>query len=88
MESIRFYLTLGRHKAVISEGASRGAGNKALSVMLKDRQEILAVGEFALFLVTWLATVWAAVDHFRHNGEYVPGNNLAATSRFEHSLEK
>lgn len=88
MESIRFYLTLGRHQAAMTERASRGAGNKAIRDMLKDRQEILAVGEFALFLVTWLATVWAAVDHFRHNGEYVPGNNLAATSRFERPLEK
>jgi hypothetical protein len=56
--------------------------------MLKDRQEIMAVGELALFLATWFATVWAAVDHFRHNGEYVPGNNLASTSRVERSLDK
>lgn len=56
--------------------------------MLKDRQEILAVGELALFLATWFATVWAAVDHFRQGSEYVPGNNLAATSRYEQPLEK
>ena len=56
--------------------------------MLKDRQEILAVGELALFLATWFATVWAAVDHFRQSSEYVPGNSLAATSRFEQPLEK
>jgi hypothetical protein len=56
--------------------------------MLKDRQEILAVGELALFLATWFATVWAAVDHFRHGSEFVPGNDLASTSRIERSLEK
>ena len=55
--------------------------------MLKDRQEILAVGELALFLATWFATVWAAVDHFRDNGDYVRGNSLAATSRFERPHE-
>jgi hypothetical protein len=56
--------------------------------MLKDRQEILAVGELALFLATWFATVWAAVDHFRASSEFVPGNNLAATSSFDRSLDK
>jgi hypothetical protein len=56
--------------------------------MLKDRQEILAVGELALFLATWFATMWAAVDHFRHGSEFVPGNNLAASTRFERPLEK
>lgn len=54
--------------------------------MLKDRQEILAVGELALFLVTWFATVWAAVDHFRHND--LSGNSLASSQRIERSLEK
>lgn len=56
--------------------------------MLKDRQEILAVGELALFLVTWFATAWAAVDHFRHSGEYVRGNHLAATSSLDRTLER
>jgi hypothetical protein len=74
--------------AVTQEGASRRAGIEAFKVMLKDRQEILAVGELVLFLATWFATVWAAVDHFRQNGEYVPGNNLAATSGYERTLEK
>ena len=56
--------------------------------MFKDRQEIMAVGELALFLATWFATVWAAVDHFRQGSEFVPGNNLASTSRIERILEK
>jgi hypothetical protein len=54
--------------------------------MLKDRHEILAVGELALFLATWFATVWAAVDHFRHND--ISGNNLASSQRIERSIEK
>ncbi len=53
--------------------------------MLKDRQEILAVGELALFLATWFATMWATVDHFRHND--LTGNNLASSQRIERSIE-
>jgi hypothetical protein len=54
--------------------------------MLKDRQEILAVGELALFLATWFATVWAAVDHFRQND--LSGNNIASSHRIERSIDK
>ena len=54
--------------------------------MLRDRQEILAVGELALFLATWFATLWAAVDHFRGND--FAGNSIASSNRIERSLEK
>jgi hypothetical protein len=54
--------------------------------MLKDRQEILAVGELALFLATWFATVWAAVDHFRQND--LSGNSIASSHRIERSIDK
>ena len=54
--------------------------------MLRDRQEILAVGELALFLATWFATLWAAVDHFRQND--LAGNNIASSSRIERSARE
>jgi hypothetical protein len=59
---------------------------RRLRAMLRDRQEILAVGELALFLATWFATLWAAVDHFRGND--FAGNSIASSSRIERSLEK
>jgi hypothetical protein len=87
LESIAFYLAFGREGRLQRMDFLLG-GNKALEVMLKDRQEFLAVGELALFLATWFATVWAAVDHFRQSSEYVRGNSLAATSHLERPLEK
>lgn len=70
-----------------TDEASRGRDLRlSRKKMLKDRHEILAVGELALFLATWFATVWAAVDHFRQND--LSGNNLASSQRIERSLEK
>ncbi|QEG34445.1 hypothetical protein [Bythopirellula goksoeyrii] len=46
--------------------------------MLKDRQEILAVGEFALFLATWVAVILGAVNHYRHSEHLVSGDSVAS----------
>lgn len=51
--------------------------------MLKDRQEILAIGEFALFLAVWLTSLLAAWDSYRHGNQPVTGNNIASSSHVD-----
>jgi hypothetical protein len=46
--------------------------------MLKDRQEILAVGELAIFLSAWLLSATVAVDYYRQRENLVPANRVAA----------
>ena len=48
--------------------------------MLKDRQEILVVGELLLFLTAWVAGVVAAVDDYRVRTNAKADNNVAASS--------
>ena len=54
--------------------------------MLKDRQEILAVGELTLFLATWVAVVLGAIDHYRHREHLVPGDSVAAIQNGSESV--
>lgn len=53
-----------------------------LNQMLKDRQEILVLGELTLFLAAWGLGIAAAVDnyHARTNGN--AANNVAANNSF------
>ncbi len=46
--------------------------------MLKDRQEILAVGELALFLATWVAVILGAIDHYRQREHLLPADSVAS----------
>ncbi len=46
--------------------------------MLKDRQEILVVGELALFLATWVAVIFGAIDHYRHREHLLPSDSVAS----------
>ncbi|MGI9427815.1 MAG: hypothetical protein ACR2NM_04105 [Bythopirellula sp.] len=48
--------------------------------MLKDRQEILVVGELLLFLTAWVLGIAAAVDDYRVRTNAKAGNNVAASS--------
>ena len=48
--------------------------------MLKDRQEILVVGELLLFLTAWVLGIVAAVDDYRVRTNAKAGNNVAASS--------
>lgn len=48
--------------------------------MLKDRQEILVVGELVLFLAAWVLGVAAAVDDYRIRTNAKAENNVAASS--------
>ena len=48
--------------------------------MRKDRREILAVGELALFLAAWMLGIFAAVEDYRNRLYPIPGNDIAATS--------
>jgi len=56
-----------------------------LNRMLKDRQEILVVGELVLFLAAWVLGVIAAVDDYHVRTDGKAGNNVAATSNFSGS---
>lgn len=51
--------------------------------MLKDRQEILAVGELALFVAVWCAAAWGAIDSYRHREKLVTGNSVASSTVIE-----
>jgi len=46
--------------------------------MLKDRQEILVLGELVLFLAAWGLGVAAAVDDYRVRTNAKAGSNVAA----------
>ena len=46
--------------------------------MLKDRQEILAVGELARLIATWVVVILGAIDHYRHREHLLPGDSVAA----------
>ena len=59
-------------------GVLSSEGNHRELAMLKDRQEILAVGELALFLATWVAVVLGSINHYRHREHLVPGDSVAA----------
>jgi hypothetical protein len=48
--------------------------------MQKDRQEILAIGELALFLAVWMLGIVAVVDEYRGRPNPNTGNEIAATS--------
>ena len=48
--------------------------------MLKDRQEILVVGELFLFLTAWVLGIVAAVDDYRVRTNAKADNNVAASS--------
>ena len=49
-----------------------------ISRMLKDRQEILVLGELVLFLAAWGLGVAAAVDDYRIRTNSKAGNDVAA----------
>ena len=51
--------------------------------MLRDRQEILAVGEFAVFLATWIVVVWGAIAHYQHREHLLPGDSVASSRGLE-----
>lgn len=53
-----------------------------LAQMLKDRQEILVLGELVLFLAAWGLGIAAAVDDHRIRTNAKPGNNVAAKADF------
>ncbi len=53
--------------------------------MLKDRQEILVLGELVLFLAAWGLGLAAAVDDYRVRTNAKVGNNVAANSNFSGS---
>lgn len=46
--------------------------------MLKDRQELLVLGELVLFLAAWGLGVAAAVDDYRIRTNAKAANNVAA----------
>ncbi len=48
-----------------------------LNRMLKDRQEILVLGELVLFLAAWGLGMAAAVDDYRERTYGKSGNNVA-----------
>jgi len=48
--------------------------------MLKDRQEILVLGELVLFFAAWGLGLAAAVDDYRVRTNANAGNNVAANS--------
>lgn len=53
-----------------------------LNRMLKDRQEILVLGELMLFLAAWGLGVAAAVDDYRDRTNSNAGNEVAANADF------
>ena len=53
---------------------------KGMNRLLKDRQEILVVGELVLFLVAWVLGIAAAVDDYRVRTNAKAGNSVAASS--------
>ncbi len=48
--------------------------------MQKDRREIIAIGELALFLAVWILGIVAVVDDYRGRAHHHAGNNIASTS--------
>jgi len=48
--------------------------------MLKDKQEILVLGELVLFFAAWGLGLAAAVDDYRVRTNANAGNNVAANS--------
>ncbi len=50
--------------------------------MLKDRQEILVLGELVLFLAAWGLGLAAAVDDYRDRSHVGAENNVAAKSNY------
>ncbi len=53
-----------------------------LNRMLKDRQEILVLGELVLFLAAWGLGLAAAVDDHRERTNARAENNMAANSNY------
>jgi len=53
--------------------------------ILKDRQEILVLGELALFLAAWGLGLGAAVNDHRERTNASAENNVAANSNFSGS---
>ena len=56
--------------------------------MLKDRQEILAMGELVLFVAIWGISLWAAILHYRGGDQPTTGNSIASTNRIERADQK
>ena len=48
--------------------------------MRKDRREILAIGELAVFVAVWMLGIVAVVDDYRGRLNPNAGNDIAATS--------
>lgn len=50
--------------------------------MLKDRQEVMVLGELVLFLAAWGLGIAAAVDDYRIRTNAKAGNNVAAKAEY------
>ena len=56
--------------------------------MLKDRQEILALGELVLLVAAWMAGILAVVDHCQDRNHVMARNNVASSSDGDISNER
>jgi len=53
--------------------------------MRKDKQEILAIGELAIFALAWVLAIVAALNGDRTHSS--PGNDIAATGSYSSMID-
>ena len=55
--------------------------------MQKDKQEIIAFGELAVFLLAWTLSVFAALGEYRGRENSGTGHGVAASGSYSNMLD-